>query len=261
VNPAVTTTLRPEDWRALRQAYRYLEHPALAAQLATLLGTPLEHGARLLPRHWHRMLETAVRGSTERVLALAVGTLRDGPWPSSPRVHMALGAATGAVAGAFGLAALLLELPIATALMMRVIAGVAQAQGESLDSVETRAECIKVFAFGGPRSEDDAAETGYYGLRVALAVHFSGASPSSIGFARAVAKRFGAAVSDKAAAQLVPVAGAICGALVNAVFIRHFHNVAWGHFTVRRLERICGAATIRAAYEEVRLEDPAAAAA
>ena len=45
---------------------------------------------------------------------------------------------------------------------------------------------------------------------------------------------------EKAAAQLVPVLGAIVGAGVNAVFMQHYQRTAWGHFTIRRLERIEG---------------------
>jgi hypothetical protein len=64
-----------------------------------------------------------------------------------------------------------------------------------------------------------------------------------------VAQRLGVAVTDKAAAQLVPIAGAAGGAAVNALFIRHYQDVAAAHFTVRRLERAHGADAVRKAYE------------
>jgi hypothetical protein len=47
-------------------------------------------------------------------------------------------------------------------------------------------------------------------------------------------------VSQKLAADVIPVVGALGGAAVNAAFIDHFQMLARGHFTVRRLERIYG---------------------
>lgn len=44
----------------------------------------------------------------------------------------------------------------------------------------------------------------------------------------------------KVAAQALPVVGALGGAAVNYAFIEHFQDVARGHFTVRRLERLYG---------------------
>ena len=63
-----------------------------------------------------------------------------------------------------------------------------------------------------------------------------------------VARRFGVAVSEKAAAQLVPLLGAAGGVAVNLAFMNHYQRTAWGHFTVRRLERAHGEAAVRAAW-------------
>jgi hypothetical protein len=49
--------------------------------------------------------------------------------------------------------------------------------------------------------------------------------------------------------MMVPVIGAAGGALVNMLFINHFQDMARGHFTVRRLERIYGAHVVGAAYK------------
>lgn len=254
---SVPSSITGDDWRALRVAYRYLEHPSVAARLTALLGMPIEQGVRMLPRNWDAMLRSALHGGVETTLRLALSSMRADALPASRAVHMALGAATGALAGFFGLPALLLELPASTAIMLRGIAAVARAQGEDLNDAEARAECIKVFAFGGRSADDDAAETGYYGLRMSLALHFApvgNAAPSSIQFVRTATSRLGFAISDKAAAQMVPVAGAVCAGLVNALFVRHFHDVAWGNFTVRRLERAHGADIVAAAYRSVAAE-------
>ncbi len=66
-----------------------------------------------------------------------------------------------------------------------------------------------------------------------------------------IAARFGIVVSEKAAAQLVPVLGAAGGALINTIFISHYQDMARGHFIVRRLEKIHGTQPVRIAYEDL----------
>jgi hypothetical protein len=41
------------------------------------------------------------------------------------------------------------------------------------------------------------------------------------------------------------------GAIINTIFIDHFQDMAKGHFTVRRLEKIYGKEIIKAAFEEL----------
>ncbi|MCI3953067.1 MAG: hypothetical protein K0R53_2565 [Burkholderiales bacterium] len=71
-------------------------------------------------------------------------------------------------------------------------------------------------------------------------------------FLREIAARFGVVVSQKVAAQAVPVLGALSGAVINSLFIDHFQRSARGHFTLRRLERTYGKGTVRLAYDQVR---------
>jgi hypothetical protein len=66
-------------------------------------------------------------------------------------------------------------------------------------------------------------------------------------------------VSQKIAAQTVAVIGAVGGAAVNLAFIEHFQDVARGHFTVRRLERVYGAERVRAEYDRLKTALAAAA--
>jgi hypothetical protein len=100
-------------------------------------------------------------------------------------------------------------------------------------------------------------------MRVTLGLHFERVLqfagpmdgphiPAAIQLARAVAARFGVVVSDKVAAQLVPVAGSVSAAALNLIFMQHYQDVARGHFIVRRLEREYGAGTIRDAYALLR---------
>ena len=67
-----------------------------------------------------------------------------------------------------------------------------------------------------------------------------------------VAARFGVAVSEKLAAQAVPIVGAVGGAAINAAFADHFQALARGHFIVRRLERQYGPDAIRFEYRRLQ---------
>ena len=58
-------------------------------------------------------------------------------------------------------------------------------------------------------------------------------------------------VTQKLAAQAVPLIGALGGAAVNYAFIDHFQQIAGAHFTVRRLERRYGKDVVKAAYEKL----------
>ena len=58
-------------------------------------------------------------------------------------------------------------------------------------------------------------------------------------------------VSQKTAAQMIPVLGAAGGAIINTLFIGHYQDMARGHFIVRRLEKIHGTETIRRAYDHI----------
>jgi hypothetical protein len=168
------------------------------------------------------------------------------------------------VGGAFGLFALSVELPISTTIMLRSVADIAKSEGENIRHIETRLACLTVFAMGGRTASDDAAESGYFAARVAMAGAVSEASkflaekgmskagaPALIRLTSLIASRFGIVVSEKAAAQAIPIIGAASGALINTLFIEHFQNMARGHFIVRRLEKIHGAEPVRLAYLSV----------
>ncbi|WP_345821521.1 EcsC family protein [Methylobacterium fujisawaense] len=181
--------------------------------------------------------------------------------------HKAMAALSGAVGGAFGLATLAVELPVSTTLMLRSIAEIAREEGEDLETPEGALACVQVFALGGRATAETEAgaaltESGYFAVRAALAKTLSEAAryagsktlldqsaPALIRFTAQIAARFGLVVSQKVAAQAVPILGAFGGAAVNTAFMNHFQSTARAHFTVRRLERSYGAATVRAAYE------------
>jgi hypothetical protein len=68
-----------------------------------------------------------------------------------------------------------------------------------------------------------------------------------------VAARFKIQVTQKAAAQAIPVVGAAGGALINNLFISHFQNSARAQFSIRRLERRYSPELIKATYDDLQL--------
>lgn len=247
------------DEATLARAHAALEHPSFAARLTNVIGTPIDVGLRLLPTSWHRRMHQTTEAAIHKALNVAATTVPTSDIPSAnERLYQTLAAGSGAVSGLFGWLGLAIELPITTTLMLRTIAEIARAEGEDPSTLETQAACLEVFALGGRDQRDDAADTGYYGVRIALAGYL-GASALRTGnsatatarFVSAVASRFGVSISERAAVQLLPVIGALGAATVNVVFMRHFQSMARGHFTVRRLERSYGAERIRARYDSL----------
>jgi len=266
-----TGALSEQEMAELRWAYENLEHPSLAARLSNLLAYPIEEGLSLLPKRWRRRLERASELSVRRSLRFAI-TSMDAARRAPPRrwLHGFAVAGTGAAGGFFGPLSLVAELPVTTTLILRSIADIARSQGEDLSDPEARMACVQVFALGGRTKEDEAADLGYYGMRITLGLYFerdvleyaAGAQgphiPGLIEVMRGIAARFGVVISDKLAAQMVPIAGAASGASLNLIFINHYQDVARAHFIVRRLERRYGIEAIKAEYRG--LEEEAAQA-
>jgi len=265
LNARMSSELTKEDLESLTYAKHLLEHPGIGARIINLLGTPIEKGFRLLPAGWKGAVQDATRAALEKALRVAVNSLNDAPRrASSDLLHKLTVAATGAAGGFFGLAALPVELPVSTIIMLRSIADIARSEREKLDTTEARLACLEVFALGGPTAKDDAAETGYFVVRAALARSISEAAayvaerglsqegaPAIVRLIAQIASRFGIVVSEKVAAEAVPVIGAVGGAAINTVFIDHFQSMARGHFIVRRLERTYGPETVKSIYQDI----------
>lgn len=259
----------PADLERLRWATQHLEHPSLAARLSSMIGTPIEIAVKLLPRPLYKQARAVADAAIWQVMDAAVAGLRDDRG-ASPRngLYRGLATASGAVCGLFGIYGLALELPISTTLMLRSIAEIARAEGEDLASTEARLACLEVFALGGHSESDDAAEAGYYGIRLALAIPVSQAArhlaehglagrgaPILVELMEAVTARFGVVLSQRVAAQLVPLVGALGAAAVNLAFMSHYQEMARGHFVVRALERRYGVGLVQSSYEAIRRGD------
>jgi hypothetical protein len=259
-------SLTKSDLADLKRAKELLENPGLAAKLTGMLGAPIEKGMKLLPSTMQKAVHKATTAALNKALDTAVRSMGDQTHgPARNRMHTLAAAASGAVGGAFGIGALAIELPISTTVMLRSIAAIAASEGENPRHLETKVACIEVFALGSTKDKhDDAAESGYFAARSALATAVSEATkylaqkglsksgaPALVRLVALIGSRFGVVVSEKAAAQAIPILGAAGGAMINTVFIGHYQDMARGHFIVRRLEKIHGADPVRIAYKQL----------
>jgi hypothetical protein len=263
--------MEKEDYNDLRTAVNLLEKPNLSIRLVNLLGYPIEGVIKALPGRIGQAIGNTATKAVGTTFYVALSTM-DKKSHSRPFrwFHRAMVLVSGAVGGFFGVPGLMVELPISTTLMLRSIADIARSEGEDLSSLDTHLACITVFALGGRTKGDNAAETAYYTVRAALTRTLSEAAefvaergmaeegtPIVIRVMANLASRFGVIVTDKMAAEMVPILGALGGASINLLFINHFQSTARGHFIVRRLEKKYGEEFVKREYEKVlgRLRD------
>jgi EcsC protein family len=282
--PAGASRLSAEDRVLLQRAFTALERTSLAIRLSALLGRQASTLASFIPAP---LAETATRAAEAAIrtsLALALKSLAGKPLQDRRRLHNSLAVLAGAAGGALGLPGLPLELPVSTTIILRSIADIARAEGQDLEDPRAVLGCLEIFALGGRASPPGAAfkfsdhdteeaclrngailETGYFALRAILAKSVSEAAsylagrgaastaaPAIVQFTARIGAHFGVAVSQKLAAQGVPLIGAAGGAAINLAFADHFQTVARGHFTVMRLERRYGERIIREEYDQMR---------
>lgn len=261
--------LTPADQAALANAVEALEKVSFSARAMTALGRHVgATAARFVPARISGAVSKAAGAALKAAMHVALTSLRNRPPKDSRAFHRTLATASGAAGGAFGLASLPVELPISTTVMLRSIADIARSEGEDLSNPEAALACMQVFALGGHSSADDMMEEGYFAIRGVLAQSVSEAArhiahkgaideaaPVIVRLLGQIAGRFGVVVSEKLAAQAVPLIGAAGGAAINLAFINHFQSVAKGHFAVRRLERRYSPDVVRREYERIAIEN------
>ena len=257
-----TVSFSDPDREALAAAVQRLECPSLVGRLAALAGKPVGLVQWALPATASTAVAKVAKQALERALDVALFSMQNRRFIGGRKLHSGLACTSGAIGGAFGFAALAVELPVSTTIMLRAIAAIAQEEGEDLTDPRTGLACLEVFALGGPAADETGMEADYFAVRAMLARGMVEIADFAIDkgavrenasvlvrFLTRIAARFGVVVSQKVAAQTVAVVGAIGGAAVNLAFIEHFQNVARGHFTVRRLERVHGVDIVRGEYE------------
>ncbi|QHN03890.1 EcsC family protein [Granulicella sp. WH15] len=252
--PALTA----QDKARLRIAVEELEGQSFAMAVAAKVGMPVEALLRMLPATARDQVSLAVDKALRHCLRVALVSSSATPWK---RAHTLATAVTGAAGGFFGLAGLAVELPVTTTVMLHSIAEIARSHGEDLSNPEASLSCLEVLALGADGQKGDVVDSAYYATRAALAqvtrdaasyvaqkgVAKEGA-PALVSFLTKIAARFGLEVSEKAAAQMVPVAGAVGGLALNIMFMQHYQQLAEGHFAVRALERKYTPALVQAEY-------------
>ncbi len=253
----------------LREAKRILEHHGIADRLTELIGVPVTASLKLLPGLAEKAVYAAIDKSLTVALDVALRTLGEGSIESGkPRLmtHKLLAGLSGAAGGVFGGASFAAELPVSTVLILRSVADIARSEGEDLSDVQTRLACLEVFALdpGKTTRIEDETEIGYFAVRAAMAKQIRDASqyvikngmsntaaPPLVKLVGKIGERFGLVVTEKLAAQAIPLIGAVGGALINSYFIDHYQDLARAHFTIRRLERTHGSALVQEAYGQI----------
>ena len=266
-----------DDLNDLKKAVELLEAISLTAKISSLIGSPIESLVKKLPTVVSEKINATVEVALHKSADVALWSLDNKPQAASTKLHKLYAAVSGAAGGAFGFTTLFIELPISTTIMMRSVADVARSEGFNLEDLSTRAACIEVFALGGPSKSDDATESGYYATRsfiteamkslsvgLAEAASRQGANASAHAISstqvgtwlaaliETVTARFGITISEKFAAQAVPVIGAAAGAILNTMFTDFYQDMARGHFIVMRLEKKYGAAQIEKEYNSIK---------
>ncbi len=260
-----TKKIETPDLEDLQYAKNLLENPGLAVKITNAIGTPIEKAFELLPKGWTDMANKSAKKALEVAVNSALLTLnKDERGPAANTLHKIMAAGLGAAGGFWGITALGVELPASTTVMLRSIADIARSEDHDLGDPAIKIACIEVFALGGPSSKDDGAETGYFAIRTALAKAINDAvqhiaakgltdatAPALVKVISQISSRFGIQVTEKVAAQSLPLLGAAGGAAINTLFIDHFQSMARGHFTVLRLEKKYGSEEVKRVYESL----------
>jgi hypothetical protein len=218
----------------------------LLVRLADLMGGAVGRMSTLSARSLGLAptLQHKLRGIAETALAraydVAVIGMRDGA-TIRPRQDHTIGrvtqvavVASGAMGGMSGLGGFIPDVGFSTIAIMREIARIAREEGEDLSTLDSRRACLEVFALRGLGSQPDESNLGYFSARSMMR------GTPMVMLISEVASRYGLVIGQKFAVQMMPVAGALCGASLNAAFLSHYQELARAHFTVRRLERVHG---------------------
>ena len=162
------------------------------------------------------------------------------------RAMQAAVAASGAFGGFAGVSGLIPDIGFTTLAIMREIARIAREEGEDLSSPEGKRACLEVFGLRTFDAGEEQSELGFFSARAVLR------GRPVVMLLSEVSSHYGLSLSRKVSLQMMPVAGALCGASLNAAFFAHYRAVARAHFTIRRLERNHGNRSVREAVENIR---------
>lgn len=239
---AVPAPVVPDPSAEIRAlALRHVQGNGPVMGLLQKFGGKLEDQLAHLPKPIRDRIDSVTESALRKSLALA----RHGSRAPDLGRHAApaIVAATGAAGGAGGLTTALVELPVTVTLILHAILRAAEAEGFDTSLPEVQAEALRVLTSGGPLAEDDGINSSFFGARLTLT------GPALHKLLAKVAPKFATVLSQKLAAQAVPVLGAVSGAALNAAFLTHYRELAHIRFGLLRLSMLHGAARVRADFE------------
>jgi hypothetical protein len=252
--------LSSEHNRALENAVYALEKNSLVGNISEFTSKPVEELLLKVPKPIRKQVENSVERLTFKCLDLAINSLDLKTVSNHQKFDTLYTRIAGGLGGIFGIGSLPIELPVTTTLLLRSIAAIARNQGEDFSQLDSRLACVEVFALSRSVKKDPSTLT-YYASRAMLSklsndairvmsersiAEVSGAEMGSI--AAQTATKYTTIVSEKVLAGAIPILGAIGGATVNIIFLNYFKNLAHGHFTIRKLERIYGAEEVKSEF-------------
>lgn len=233
----------------------YREAGGAIVKLSNMLGSKIEGLLSNVPDDWHAAVAQATDVALRTSYTVAAATQADDVSKSylngllakcsGERWHQVAASVSGALGGAGGFVTFAADLGATTTLILRSIQQIAAGYGEDIDDEVVRLQCLGVFGFGGPLTEDDGVETGLFGARLAL----RGKSLEAL--LRVVVPRLLPNVGAKAIAEAVPIVSAAVGAVLNPAFTSYYQTMAHVHFRLRRLERDHDPDQVRACFERV----------
>jgi hypothetical protein len=256
--------LSQEDLISLKVAKAILENPGLTARITDLIGRPIEEGFKLLPKNINNKIGAITQASLLKGLEFAVLTMGETERKSSQDwLHKLLITGSGVAGGMAGFAALSIELPVSTCIILRSIADIARSEGHDIRQLDVKLSCLEIFALGGADRKHETESNGYWAVRSMLAKSVSEAAafiaerglaekgaPPLLRLIAAIASRFSVVITEEVAAKAIPIVGAITGGTINVLFINHFQEMARGHFIVKRLEKKYGTGQIENVYRD-----------
>lgn len=216
-----------------RLARRYLDAGGLGMDIMEVVGDGAESLIERLPGFVRGRLDSITRTALDRAFGAAAGSRRVMRDRGTVFNRMA-STLSGAAGGLGGLPGAVIELPVTVTLLLRAMLDIAAEHGLDTDSEEVRAECLRIFAAGGPMAEDDGADLGLLAARLSV----TGQTVQSL--IAKVAPRLSVALGQKLAAQAAPVLGAVAGASINYTFTRYYQELARVHFGIMRLAHETG---------------------
>lgn len=273
--------LSERESKTLDEAALFFKDPGTVMKGLNWMGKPIEAAQAMLPARAQEVIHRATEVAVKKALVAALTTLpkqghHEMTMPSEADVkasgwlHKGLATASGVAGGLFGLAALPVELPITTLVLLRGIADQARLQGHRLDDPETQLECLMVFAMGTPSDKDDKVTSGYFTSRLAftqlitqagsltagltakeiLTAIDKGTVPVLVRLISKVAEAFQIRITQKAVSESLPVLGAVGGGALNYAFSQYFVAAAKYHFAIRAMEKTHGLDQVQ---DELRL--------